>query len=175
MGGSRDDEVGLEQSVPDDAQAGKHGAAKHNVVLQRRSFDILDNVRLAGSDQNVPNRLNEPWPVIGITVPVSEVGIRLTRRGSVDRVKGSDEERVKPHRVGLNELEGKPGLRREINTHHLKPSATIPDRRPSRPAEKVEQSQPFRHGPTSPPRESPNLRSAGAGETWQSENRPSTP
>lgn len=78
--GSPQIEIRLEKSVPDDAQLGEHRAAENDGIDEGSTLDVFDDVRLASSDEHLPNGSNESWPQMSVVVALGEIGIRLTRR-----------------------------------------------------------------------------------------------
>src|SRR5258708_2040638 len=90
-----DQEICLEQPVPNNAQAFEHRSAKNNGIEKWCAVYILDHVGQTGSDKHFTDRFNKTWPLVGIAVAPGQIRIGLTGRRGVDGIKSGNKLRIK--------------------------------------------------------------------------------
>ena len=129
--------IGLKQPMTENAQRGKHRSAKDNGIEQGSAGHILYDIEKAGPDKHIPNRLNQARPLIGVTVPLGEIGICLTRGRSVNGIERPNEFRIQSEGIRLNKWKRIIRLRLNIHAYNLKARLTVTDTRAARAAEKV--------------------------------------
>lgn len=61
-------DVGLEQTVPDHSQLGKHRPAEHDRIEKRSSFDILDDVGQVRLLEHRPDGFDQTGPFASVAV-----------------------------------------------------------------------------------------------------------
>jgi hypothetical protein len=135
--------VRLEQPVPAHREA-KHRPAQEDRVLERRPFDVLDDIRQRARLQQFPSRLDESRMVFATAIPeVTSVSEGLTRRAGVDRgevlwIRLFEDTQC----IVLPELEWVVGLRLDVDADDVEASPVVAHRCATSAAEKVEKARP---------------------------------